>query len=119
MQEELRNPEGALSVLVARLTILSNAAKPYVLRAMAADYEDFETVFDQTIEFARTSGQRLNTPEIIGILENVIEEGLAQAYVLSPTEPWATPVEFSRDRAETLWFYLTPEGKRQVGQCLK
>jgi hypothetical protein len=87
--------------------------KRNVLRAMADDYENLETVCNETSKWTHESGRTITRSEIVQTLETLINEGLAQAYSLSPTRASATPVEFNKDKVENLWFYLTPDGKRR------
>lgn len=93
---------------------MESRAKQYVLRAMADDYEDFETVLSLAQELAKHRGGSLSRPDIAEALESVIDEGLAQAYVLSPAKSGATPVQFDQREMSKLWFYLTAEGRRKV-----
>jgi hypothetical protein len=81
---------------------------------MANDYEDLEILVDEVLKFASEIGHAPSRMEIIEGLEQLINEGLAQAYILSPTSPHATPVNFRRNDVDGLWFYVTPEGKRLV-----
>ena len=95
--------------------IMAPQVKDYVLRAMADDYEDFNAVFDETSKLASELGRSVTKPEVIEILESVINEGLAQAYKLSSASPWTTPVDFNKGNIEQLWFYVTPQGKQYIG----
>ena len=88
--------------------------KDYLLNSMADDYENFEMLFSETLRQAKQQGQVLNRAETLEAIEQLISQGLAQAYILSPTPPFATPVEFRRSDVEQLWFYITPTGKRFV-----
>ncbi len=85
--------------------------RDHVLCAIANDYEDFAIISD---EVSKWQGKSVSHSEIVEALAEVISMGLAQAYVLSPTPPHTTPVGFSKDDVERLWFYVTPEGKRLV-----
>ena len=86
--------------------------KTDLLYSMADDYEDFELVSKEVSKRAQPHGQMPSRTEIIRALEELINEGLAQAYILTPTRPGATPVAFHRKDLEQLWFYITPRGKR-------
>jgi len=89
----------------------------YVLSAIANDYEEFEMVFGEVAKWAEEDGKiGVAREEIIGELERLINEGYAQAYLLSPQDPHAEPVTFSADNIGDLWFYVTPKGKRLVNE---
>ncbi|MGB8769788.1 MAG: hypothetical protein WCC92_09245 [Candidatus Korobacteraceae bacterium] len=44
----------------------------------------------------------------------MINDGLAQAYLLSPKQLHAQKVDFDPGRIDELWLYVTPEGKKLV-----
>jgi hypothetical protein len=93
---------------------VESRGKSCLLDSMADDYEDFEILSKAASKLASEHGQAPSRTEIIEALEQLINEGLAQAYILSPTRPHATPVTFCRNDVEQIWFYVTPEGKRLI-----
>jgi hypothetical protein len=88
----------------------------FVLEAVANDYESFECILKQVMQWA--TGQVLNVAreEVAEALRRAIREGDVQAFLLSPQPPYSQTVEFSPDRLDDLWFYVTPKGKRLVAQ---
>ena len=46
------------------------------------------------------------------LLKTVIEEGNAEAFVLSAQQPYATKVAYSPGRLEELWYYATEKGNQ-------
>ena len=57
--------------------------RDYLLNYMADDYEDFEMLFSETLRQAKQQGQELNRAETLEAIEQLISQGLAQAYTLS------------------------------------
>lgn len=86
----------------------------FVLDAIADDYESLDVIVGDVSKWAEESGTSITRQGIIRALEQLIQEGSAQAYVLSSQPPYAQPVEFSSEDVDRLWFYLTPQGKRLV-----
>lgn len=84
----------------------------HVLDAISNDY-DFEMVFSDVIKWLQEEGKEGVTHEAVARrLEQLINEGYAQAYLLSSQLPTPTPVTFSNETIRELWFYATPSGKR-------
>ncbi len=84
-----------------------------VITAMANDYEDFEMILHETLNWAPQKGLTVAREEVIEALEQLIEDGYAQAWVLSPTSP-AEVVPYSRENLDNLYFYVTPRGRELV-----
>ena len=93
---------------------MNRGVKDYLLRSMADDYESFEILFNEASRQAEEQGQPPSRAEAIEALEQLINEGLAKAYILSPTRSGSMPAEFSRRDVDQLWFYITPDGKRLI-----
>jgi hypothetical protein len=86
--------------------------RKYVLRAIADDYEDFEIVLRSVNSWARKHGVVPDRQQIQEALEELINEGYAQSYILSSGPPaTAEPVPYSPELIDSLWFYITPKGK--------
>jgi hypothetical protein len=81
-----------------------------VLRAIADDYESFDIIINSVSQWAASHGG--DHQSIKSALEQLIDEGYAQAYVLS-SEPPARPqaVKYSDAALYDLWFYVTEKGK--------
>ena len=81
-----------------------------VLVAISDDYEDLQNVMSYVRRFAY--GAKTVTDEEVGrTLSELIGDGLAEAYLLSPQPPHALKVDFDPSKIEKLWFYATPKGK--------
>jgi hypothetical protein len=85
-----------------------------LLSAIANDYEDLASI-DKYLHF-EGADLLLTHNEIGEALKQLIDEGLAEAYRLSPVAPHAQKVDFETDMAEQLWFYVTPKGEDFVRQ---
>jgi len=89
------------------------SVRNYVLSAIADDYEDLEIVSSEVTKWAKEDGKiSVAREEIIRGLEQLIDEGYAKAYVLSPQPPHAKSVPFSAEHIGELRFYITPKGKK-------
>jgi hypothetical protein len=88
--------------------------RDFVLEAVSNDYESFEQILEQVVRWSSDRGLSATRAEIIPILENAIRDGYVQAYILSAEQPHTQIVEFSLDRLDSLWFYVTPKGKQFV-----
>jgi hypothetical protein len=82
-----------------------------VLSVIADDYESFRIIAHETSEWAGEVGLAVNHRGILDVLAGLILEGLAKAYILSSHAPYATPVEYSPDRVQILWYWITDKGK--------
>jgi hypothetical protein len=91
---------------------LNQLLKEYVVRAISDDYEEFERVLADVTGWAVERGIAVDRQRILKALEDAISEGYAQAYVLSTKPPYSTPVEYSPEHVDDLWFYVTPKGKQ-------
>ncbi len=90
--------------------------RDFVLEAVSNDYESIDQILEQVVSWSNNQGLIPTHEDIVGILENTIKEGYVQAYLLSAEEPRIQVVEFSPDRLDRLWFYVTPKGKEIVAQ---
>jgi hypothetical protein len=83
-----------------------------VLNSIADDYEDFDRVFDEVTEWAGFRGLQLTRNEVADALERAVNTGRAQAFALSTVPPCSTPVSFTTEKLDQLYFLLTPEGRK-------
>lgn len=83
-----------------------------LLSEISDDYESVETI-DGSLRFHGLDSL-VTHEEIAEALKQLIEEGLAQAYQLSPHPPHTQQVDFDAKLVEQLWFYVTPKGKEIV-----
>ena len=88
----------------------------FVLESLANDYESFVCVVEQVMKGEAEKELVVSRGEVARALEQTIREGYAQAYLLSAQAPYSLAVEFSSDRIDDLWFYVTPKGKQLVSQ---
>jgi hypothetical protein len=91
---------------------MNSRVKDNLLNSMADDYSNFEMLFNEACE--RLGEQAPSRSDALEATEELITEGLAQAYILSPTQPAATPINFFKSDADQLWFYITSAGKRLI-----
>ena len=85
--------------------------KDCVITTASDDYESFERIFDDTKRIASSRGMSVDADEVAGALRMAVEEGLLEAFDLSPNPPHSIKVEYSADRLRELWYHVTPRGK--------
>ena len=85
-----------------------------VLSSVANDYESFELIEEQVTRWTGEAKINFTADELAKHLQDLIREGLARAYVLSPQQPHSTVAEFSLERLDELWYLATPEGLKVV-----
>ena|ERR1700674_4643285 len=95
---------------------LQNQLRGFVMEAVANDYESFACVLEMVSQWLAERDLQASRDVVAAALHRAINEGYVQAYVLWLHEPHSQVVEFSPDRLDDLWFYLTPSGKRLVDQ---
>ena len=94
----------------------SELIRRLVLNTMGDDYENVDQVILRDVsESGAKCGLTVERPEIVEALTGLIEDGLAKAYLLSPTKPFATALEGmpSMDVVEEYfktYFYITKKG---------
>lgn len=88
-----------------------------MLSTMSNDYEDLKTILRDYAESLKERGMTPTHEETILLLEQLIAEGLAQAYTFAGGSDLAQPAGFSVEKADALWFYVTPKGKQFVVDC--
>jgi len=84
------------------------------MNTIADDYENLEHITRSAAELLSDRKIHASREEIIASLQELIDQGYAKAYLLSPKEPHSKPVVFSMAKVAELWFYLTPKGLRAV-----
>jgi hypothetical protein len=88
--------------------------RQWVLESVANDYESFELIEEELKKWAKEAVLEVSADEITVHLANLIRDGLVRAYVLSPQPPHSVVAEFSSDRRDELWYWVTPEGLKLV-----
>jgi hypothetical protein len=91
---------------------MKQTIKDSVRRAMADDYESFELILKgvNNPEWVGVEGVHPTPDEVTSALVELINDGDAQGYVLSPNEPHVTKAAYSEERLYELWYYLTKQG---------
>ena len=89
----------------------------YVLRAISDDCEEFDRIRNEVTTWAAERGIVFDHEELVHALEGLLTDGYAQAYWLEASPGNVRSANYSRDRLEALWFYVTPKGK-ELGQEL-
>jgi hypothetical protein len=85
--------------------------KDSVLNAIADDDENIETILETLQKFDSTA---TTADQVSDVLNELVKDGLARAYELSPWPPHEKLVDFDMGRIRELWFYVTPKGKDLV-----
>ena len=94
---------------------VTNAIRDLVLRAISDDYESFEWVVGDVLGSAVELGMSADANAVLSALKNLINDGYAQAYLLSAHPGTnAEPVAFAENLLDDLWFYVTPSGKALI-----
>ncbi len=86
----------------------------YVLNVIADDYESWLMILKEVRRMSKQDGVTVRRSEILKALDHIVTTGLAKAYVLSSTQPYATIVDWNRDRVREFYYYVTPDGVRLV-----
>jgi hypothetical protein len=94
---------------------VSSAYGVQTVESFVREAQYLQTIFEYLLEHAQKwsieSGIIVTRDAVAAALGRAIREGDAKAYLLSPQPPYFQAVEFSRDRIDGLWFYVTPKGK--------
>ena len=86
----------------------------YVLNVIADTYESWFMILKEVRRMSKEDGVTVRRSEILNALDRIVTTGMARAYVLSSTQPYATIVDWNRDRVRELYYYVTPEGAHLV-----
>ena len=97
---------------------ISAFLKDCIVITVSDDYESFETIRNNIALRARARAFEISEKQIARALLATITEGLVDAYVLSPTPPHSTKVEYSDEQLNDLWYYVSPRGKALVDRRL-
>ena len=91
------------------------AIRKLILRAIADDYEEFNRVVQDVKGWAAERGIAVQRQFILALLDGLVRDGYAQAYMLSavPTAS-AQAVAFNASHVDDHWFYVTPKGAQLV-----
>jgi hypothetical protein len=81
--------------------------------AIADDYEEISHISELVHKWA-SSELSVSHDEIRKTLQQLIEEGLAKAYLLSPYNPPLELPGFDNSHAENLYFWLTDAGRQAI-----
>lgn len=93
------------------------ALREYVMSAMADDYESLETIVESVNWMASENDlPGFAMRDVQPTVAELVREGYASAYILSPTPPHSTIVDYSDNRADELWFMLTAAGIRAMNE---
>lgn len=86
--------------------------KESVMNAIADDYEDFDMVCLEVSKWAKERSLIVEQQEIANMLQRVIEEGYADAFMYSPELQRYEVTSFPSGEVSDLWFYMSAKGKR-------
>ena len=79
---------------------------------IADDYEEFEWLLKCVNRWGAAHGIAVDRQTVLEKLGELVSESCATAYVYSETRQEFDPVEYSPERLDELWFYVTPKGKQ-------
>jgi hypothetical protein len=94
----------------------SELIRRFVLNQISDDYENVDqTIFPDVAEDGAKCGLKIERAEIVYALAELVEDGLAKAYLLSGTAPFCTELQGMPplDVVEeyfTTYFYITKKG---------
>ncbi len=87
------------------------------MSAIADDYESLQIVADTIAKWAKKDGaEAFRRQELLAELGALIQDGYAQAYVLSARPPHTSIADYCETRADEFWFMLTLAGVRAMNQ---
>jgi hypothetical protein len=94
----------------------SEIIRRLVLREISDDYENVDQIiFPNVFEGCAKRGVKIERSNVVEALAELIEDGLAKAYVLSGTKPYSTQLpgmpglEIVEEHFKT-YFYITKKG---------
>jgi hypothetical protein len=85
-----------------------------VLEAFANGHENVPRILQDVMNWAGEYELVVADVDVIAAIKSAIHHGYAQAYFLSPQEPYALETEFSMADLDDLWLGLTPKGRELV-----
>ena len=88
-------------------------AEELVLRAVSDDYECLQQIIADVEDWSDAQEIVCDRGVVVGALEGLIRDGHVKAYLLSSSPPGkAEAVNYTADRLDDLWFYVSPNGKK-------
>ena len=91
------------------MTASSHEICRVILKAVAEDYQSFESIVGQVSGANPEYGSGV---EIEHLLLSLLASNLAGAYLLHADPPYATPVESTPEMIRTYWFCITEQGRK-------
>ena len=85
-----------------------------IMDAIADDYEQLESILSQVRPWAEIERVQANDEEIIRLLIELITDGSAKAFRLSPTAPPLSVNEISPGELHDLYFLLSERGRSEL-----
>jgi hypothetical protein len=107
----------ALRVHMHGLAMTASSHELYllILRAVAEDYQSFESIVSQV---SITDPEYGPGVEIEQSLLSLVATNLVGAYLLHADPPYATPVEATPEMIRTYWFCITEEGRKYLDDAV-
>lgn len=82
-----------------------------ILGDVADDYEEFHHILKNVTQEAAERGISLVRKQVFDELEDLVSQGYILAYVYLPQQNvFAVTADYSPERIDDLWFYITPKG---------
>jgi hypothetical protein len=104
-------PDSEIQPVKWGMPIRPELVRKYVMASMADDYESLELIVDSVSALAREDGfPAFDKQAVQTEISELIRDGYAKAYILSPTPPHAVVTEYLDTRADEFWFMLTALG---------
>jgi hypothetical protein len=90
----------------------NRVVRDFVLRSISDDYENVDKILEDVGVWGADQGVSPARDEVLRALEGLLREGYAEAFAFEYPFKEAVRTEYSSDLADSLWFYVTPTGKR-------
>ena len=97
------------------MTASSHELYLVILKAVAEDYQSFESIVSQASIADPAYGLGVETEQT---LLSLVATNLVGAYLLHADPPYATPVDATPEMIRTYWFCITKEGRTYLENAL-
>jgi hypothetical protein len=95
---------------MSTLTPLQN----YVVNVVANDYENYDLVSKEVLDWATKERADANPDTIREALAAVVQDGFVDCYRYSQANGSYERAEFSASKLSELWFYVSSKGKAHL-----
>lgn len=88
----------------------------YVVNVVANDYENYELIEKEVLEWAGRERVPATPNAVRGALVAVVKTGLVDSYRFSAASRSYEKAEFDLAKASDLWFYVSAKGKQYLSR---